>query len=92
MANYFVTYDLNGGVPTHKAMDEHMGKAGWDRGRVLETVWYVGTSQTTSEVFDHVNSILSKNDQILVIEATDASFRNLLISEKSLQEAWAANE
>ena len=91
MANYFVSYDLNGDVPTHKQMDKHMSEAGWSRGRVLETVWYVGTNDDLATVFSHVNSILSVNDQLLVVEASDANFRNLLIGTESLQHAWADN-
>ncbi|MGF7172107.1 hypothetical protein FHS91_003812 [Sphingobium xanthum] len=92
MANYFVSYDLNGSTPTHEQMDKHMATAGWARGRVLETVWYVGTPMNLDAVFDHVNSILSNNDQLLVIDARNASFRNLLITDESLQQAWGQNE
>jgi hypothetical protein len=92
MANYIVSYDLNGSVPTHKQMDDHMGAAGWDRGRILETVWYVGTAQSLDDVYNHVNLILSANDQLIVVTALGAAFRNLLISDTSLQEAWAAND
>jgi hypothetical protein len=70
-------------------MDKHMETAGWERGRVLETVWYVGTTDTRKEVFDHVNSILSKNDSIIVVKATDANFRNLLVG--NLADAWERN-
>ena len=91
MANYIVSYDLNGSVPSHQTMDEHMKKAGWTRGRILETVWYVGTAQTEAQVFAHVNTILSNNDQLIVISAKSATFRNLLIEDESLKAAWASN-
>jgi hypothetical protein len=91
VANYFVSYDLNGSRPTHKEMDDHMDKAGWERGRVLETVWYVGTRQTTAQVYNHVNEILSNNDQLIVIQASDIVWRNLLLRDDSLQQAWARN-
>ena len=88
MANYFVSYDLNGPTPSHAQMDKHMEKAGWTRGRVLETVWYVGATQTLKEVFAYVDSILTGNDRLIVIEAKDAHMRNLLITNESLQENW----
>jgi hypothetical protein len=91
MSNYIVSYELNGSTPTHKQMDQHMADAGWTRARILETVWYVGTPQTRREVYDHVNAILSKNDQIIVISASAATFRNLLVDDDSLQAAWGAN-
>lgn len=91
MANYIVSYDLNGPTPSHAQMDDHMGTADWARGRILETVWYVGAPSPLEDVFNHVNAILSNNDQLVVIEATDAHFRNLLIPDESLQAAWAEN-
>lgn len=91
MANYIVSYDLNGPHPTHAAMDKHMEKAGWERGRILETVWYVGTRQTIGQVYDHVKAILSSNDQFVVLTASEAAWHKLLISDDSLQDAWRRN-
>lgn len=91
MANYIVSYDLNGTVPTHAEMDQHMEDAGWARARILETVWYVGTKQNRKEVYDHINSILSKNDQIIVVRARGGVFRNLLIKNKRFESLWIAN-
>jgi hypothetical protein len=91
VANYIVSYDLNGSRPTHPEMDKHMEKAGWTRGRILETVWYVGTRQTLAEVYNHVNAILSNNDQMIVVDATDAQWRNLLITDASLKASWNDN-
>lgn len=92
MANYFVSYDLNGRTPSHDAMDTHMAAAGWARGRVLETLWYVGATGSAHDIYDHVNAILTDNDRLLVIEASDAHFRNLLIGTESLQHAWQDNQ
>lgn len=91
MANYFVSYDLNGDTPSHAQMDKHMEGAGWARGRVLETGWYVGASVSLKAVYDHVNSILSANDRLLVIAASNAHFWNLLVSDASLQDSWSEN-
>lgn len=89
MANYIVSYDLNGSTPTHHEMDAHIAqKTGWSRGRVLETVWYIGARDSKSDVFDHINSILSANDRLLVVTCSDASWRKLLISDDSLMSAW----
>ncbi len=91
MANYIVSYDLNGPKPTHAEMDKHMKKAGWIRARILNTVWYVGTLQTRNQVYDHVNALLSENDQIIVVDGSAATFHNLLVEDDSLKAAWAAN-
>lgn len=91
MANYIVSYDLNGPRPTHAEMDKHMGNAGWSRARILETVWYVGTTQDREAVIAHVEQTLSENDQVIVVIAKDANWRNLLVSNDSLVAAWEAN-
>lgn len=88
MASFFVSYDLNGPSPSHAAMDQHIKNSGWAYGRLLETVWYVGANATLKGVYDYVNSILSANDRVLVIEASNAHFRNLLVSDESIQTAW----
>ena len=91
MARYIVSYDLNGSTPSHAAMDEHMAAARWSYGRILETVWFVGTYQSTEQVFDHVNRILSKNDQLIVVQCAEAVWRNLLATDDELMAAWGAN-
>lgn len=88
MANYIVSYDLNGSMPTHRQMDEHLGQAGADRGRLLETVWYVKTSMSLTEIGAYIDRILSPNDRLIVIEATDAYARNLLIPNKDVGHYW----
>lgn len=91
MSNYIVSYDLNGSTPTHKQMDDHLETLGASRGRILETVWYVAYSGTTQQLYSHVNSILSSNDRLIVIEAKGAVFRDLLIKDDSLIAHWNNN-
>ena len=92
MANYIVSYDLNGSTPTHAQMDAHIAKqATWSRGRILETVWYIGTSDCQTAVYDHINAILSSNDRLIVVTASSARFRNLLITDASLLASWSSH-
>jgi len=88
MANFFVTYDLNGPRPSHKEMDEHLEKLGGARGRVLETVWYIDYPGNSSQLLDHISSILGSEDLLLVIESKDAAWTSLLVDSDSLLEAW----
>lgn len=88
MANFFLSYDLNGKTPTHSEMDKHLQALGGTVRRVLETVWYIRTAYSQTQVFDHANAILSENDRLLVITAQDARFRNLLAPNKTIQDAW----
>lgn len=92
MANFILSYDLNGSKPSHSEVDAHLEKLGATRGRVLESVWYVGCDTTAEKLVDYMDQILGDEDQILVVEASDAAWRNLLITDESMQEAWNDNE
>jgi hypothetical protein len=85
--NFFISYDLNGPRPTHAEMDKHLAKAG--AVRVLETVWHM-KGQTKEAVFAYVDQLLSQNDRLLVIDAADARFRNLLVPDATIQGRWPA--
>jgi len=88
LANYIVSYDLNGPRPTHAELDAHIHKASGHYGRVLETVWYVGTDWSLVELHDHLKSILRPEDRLLVVQASDATWYNLLVRTDSLRGAW----
>ncbi len=88
MANFFVTYDLNGPLPSHKEMDAHIKKLGGVHGRVLESVWYIDYPGTSAQLLDHIKSILGKEDLLLVIESKDAAWNSLLVDSDSLVKAW----
>jgi hypothetical protein len=89
MKRYFVSYDLNGRTPTHAEMDKHIGRVATEYARVLETVWYVTSPFTLKQLYERLDHNLSANDRILVIEAENAYFRNLLVPSKALQDSWA---
>lgn len=91
MANYIVSYDLNGPKPSHKEMDDHLEKIGAGRGRILETVWWVGYPGTQKQLLDHVKSILQKDDLLIVVKAESATWTKLLVSDESLLAEWKAN-
>ncbi len=88
MANFIVTYDLNGPRPSHKEMDDHLKRVTANRGRILETVWWVSYSGTAAQLRDQVKTILGKEDLLLVIEAKSAAWTSLLVTDSSLLEAW----
>lgn len=93
MANYIVSYDLNGPGPSHEEMDEHVKRIAGHFGRVLETVWYVGCfGQTDLSLRDYLASILGSEDRLLVVECRGAAWRNLLVNSQSLATAWSRYE
>jgi hypothetical protein len=88
MANFIVNYDLNGPIPSHKQMDDHLAKLTARRGRVLETVWWVEYSGTAAQLRDQVKTILGHEDLLLVIEGKSAAWTKLLVSDSALKTAW----
>lgn len=88
MANFIVTYDLNGPRPSHKEMDEHLKRLAVNYGRVLETVWWMEYPGTAAELRDQVQTILGREDLLLVIEAKSAAWNSLLVDSASLIQAW----
>lgn len=89
MANFIVTYDLNGPNPSHKQMDEFLEKLAANRGRVLETVWWVDFEGTAAQLRDRLKTILGDEDLLLVIEAKSAAWTELLVNGQSLINAWS---
>lgn len=91
MANYILSYDLNGSQPSHEQMDEHLQKLDASVGRILETVWYVGYSGSLAELRDYTKKILSQNDLLFVAECDEATWTKLLVGSDSLKSAWLSN-
>ncbi|WP_339831191.1 hypothetical protein [uncultured Parvibaculum sp.] len=88
MANFIVTYDLNGPHPSHKEMDDHLQRLTARRGRVLESVWWVSYPGTAAALRDQLKTILGAEDLLLVIEAKSAAWTKLLVKNDSFIEAW----
>ena len=88
MTNFIVSYDLNGARPSHKEVDQLLEQLGATRGRVLETVWYVGFWGTEQQLFDAIRSKLGREDRLIVVRASEAQWENPLLSDDSLATAW----
>lgn len=90
MANFIVSYDLNGPTPTHKQVDDLLARVGAKRARVLETVWWVDYSGTPEQLRNHLQTIIRREDSILVCLCSAAAWSNLLVDSGSLVTAWNA--
>lgn len=88
MANFIITYDLNGPRPSHKEMDDVLSRLVANRGRVLETVWWVDYPGTAAQLRDRLRTILGEEDLLLVIEAKSAAWTKLLVQDLSFKTAF----
>ncbi len=91
MANFIVTYDLNGPHPTHAEMDAHLNSLGaaFVTDRLLETVWYVAGPATAESLREYVASILRPEDLLLVVEAEGAAWTRLLVDPDAFAYCFA---
>ncbi len=87
MANFIVSYDLNGSLPTHQQMDHHIRSLGpaFVCDRVLETVWYLGGPTHTVPLRNYLRQILRPEDRLLVVEARNAAWQNLLVPDAAVK-------
>ncbi|WP_370301654.1 hypothetical protein [Pseudooceanicola sp.] len=88
MANFIVTYDLNGPNPSHKQMDEAISRVAAKYGRLLETVWWLDYRGTAAELRDLLQTILGKEDLLLVIECKSAAWTKLLVNSQAFKDAF----
>ncbi|WP_430431166.1 hypothetical protein [Oceanicaulis sp.] len=92
MANFILSYDLNGHAPSHADIDEHLLKLPGEKARLLETVWYVAFPGSAEQLRQYMDMLLSANDQVLVVEAVEAAWRNILVEDQALKNAWHRNQ
>lgn len=88
MANFILTYDLNGPLPSHKQMDDHLARVTLARGRILETVWWVSYAGTAEQLRNAVATILGQEDLLLVVEAASAAWTKLLVPNGNFKQAF----
>jgi hypothetical protein len=69
-------------------MDDHLAKLTANRGRILETVWWVDYPGTAAELRDQVRTILGPEDLLLVIEGKSAAWTKTLLDSAAFIQAW----
>ena len=93
MANFIVSYDLNGPVPSHAQMDEHLTRLpNATTGRILESVWYVGYPGSAEDLFKYVQQILQKSDRLAVVAGVGMMWQSLLVTDQAMKAAWEKNQ
>lgn len=88
MANFLISYDLNGPNPSHSQMDDLIPKLAVTYARVLETVWWVDFPGTAAQLRDRLQTILGKEDSLLVVECKSAAWTNLLVDSQAFKIAF----
>lgn len=88
MANYILSYDLNGAWPSHAMMDQHIRATGVPVARILETVWFVKTSSSLDDLTRYIRLKLSPNDRLMVAEARGLRVQNLLVDDNAVIDRW----
>lgn len=86
MANFIVTYDLNGPYPSHQDVDQLLRELG--ASRVLETVWWVPWNGSAAGLRDRVMTILQNEDGLMVCKASALAWNSLLVDSKAFKDAF----
>lgn len=70
MSVYLISYDLNKPGQDYSSLYEAIKNLGawW---HYLDSTWLVDTSLTSSQISNHLNSIIDKNDCLLIIRVTN---------------------
>ncbi|PWC48170.1 hypothetical protein TSA6c_17240 [Azospirillum sp. TSA6c] len=76
MPNLFVSYDLIN-QKNYPAVEKAIKECG-TAVRVLLSVWYIKSDDTHIAVRDHIQKAMDKDDRLLVINAGDAAWINVL--------------
>ncbi|WP_370312536.1 hypothetical protein [Sagittula sp.] len=86
MANFILTYDLNGPRPSHRDIDRELIALG--AARLLETVWWIDYSGTAAGLRDHLMSTLQIEDGLLVCKVSAAAWNSLLVDSGAFKDAF----
>lgn len=68
MKNYLITYDLN--VPWHDYNTLYAEIKKYPCIRALESVWFVKSNGSASDISAHLVNFIDKNDKLFVSEIT----------------------
>jgi len=88
MAQFILTYDLNGPFPAHDEVDRFIETLCPGARRILETVWLVPFAGGAVELREWFNGILRPEDRLLVARTDKLAFQNLLVDTHALEAAW----
>ncbi len=90
MANFIVSYDLNGPYPTHNQIDQHICglRPVFVTARILESVWYIAGPTTDVALRDYLLQVMSPNDRVVVARTPAIAWYNLLVSNQPLKQAF----
>lgn len=92
MPHYIVSYDLNGYLPSHSAVDAHIEAIAPVSGRILETVWYLQYAGNAEQLRQAVDRVLGPEDRLAVVLIQRMAWRNLLVSDAGLTDVGELDE
>jgi hypothetical protein len=65
---YIITYDLNKPGQDYDSLIDAIKS--YDNAYVLKSAWFVKTSRSSSEIYNHLGSFIDKTDRIFIAEIT----------------------
>ena len=65
---YLITYDLNAPGKNYTALYNALKTYDYIRDPGLDSVWFVSTSRSAGEVYDHLRDYIDRSDKIIISE------------------------
>ena len=86
--NFFIAYDLDAPGQDYRKIEKAINECG-AAFKVQLSLYYVKSTHTQAAIVEHCWKSMDKNDRLLVIEASNATFQNLLPGSKEfIQQNW----
>lgn len=87
MANFIVAY--KGEIlPAAEKMDAHLTIQAANCGQLLPNIWWVDFQGTASALRNWVQKLLEPDDLLMVVEAKNAAWTEILVDSDVLAHAW----
>lgn len=88
--NFFIAYDLDAPGQNYGRIEKAINECG-SAFKVQLSLYYVKSQHSLKDITDHCIKAIDSNDRLLVIEASDSMFFNLLPgSTEFIQKHWNA--
>ena len=87
--NYFIAYDLDTPGQDYRKIEKAISECG-NAIKVQLSLYYLSSAHSASTVLDHCTKALDANDRIIVITASDATWKNPLAgSSEFMKKMWS---
>ena len=75
---YLITYDLNKSGQRYQDLYDLLETYDYIRDSGLDSVWFISTSKSAKQLSDHIQTIMDKNDRLIVTKLIKNEYQGWL--------------